>query len=37
MSMKLRIAVDLRKLVRKVEEKIAPRLPKHEPGGQGKN
>jgi len=35
--MKVRVVVDALKLVRKVEEKKAPRLPKHEPGEQGKN
>lgn len=35
--MKLRIIIDAAKLVRKVEEKKAAKLPKHEPGEQGKN
>lgn len=35
--MKIRLLIDARKLVRKVEERIAPKLPKHEPGEQGKN
>ncbi len=35
--MKLRITVDVQKLVRKVEERKAAKLPKHEPGEQGKN
>ena len=35
--MKIRLLIDVRKLVRKVEERIAPKLPKHEPGEQGKN
>jgi hypothetical protein len=35
--MKIRLIIDARKLVRKVEERIAPKLPKHEPGEQGKN
>jgi hypothetical protein len=35
--MKLRIVIDAKKLLRKVEEKKAARLPKHEPGEQGKN
>ncbi len=35
--MKIRLTVDIKKLVRKVEEKKAARLPKHEPGEQGKN
>jgi hypothetical protein len=35
--MKIRIIVDPQKLVRKVEEKKAPTLPKHEPGEPQKN
>ena len=37
MGMKLRITIDVRKLVRKVEEKKAAKLPKHEPGEPSKN
>lgn len=33
----MKIIIDARKLVRKVEERIAPRLPPHKPGEQGKN
>jgi len=35
--MKVRIWVDVRKLVRKAEERKAAKLPKHEPAEQGKN
>jgi hypothetical protein len=35
--MKIRILIDARKLVHKVEERIAPKLPPHKPGEQGKN
>jgi hypothetical protein len=35
--MKLRLTLDVRKLVRKVEEGVAPKLPKHKPGEQPKN
>jgi hypothetical protein len=33
----VRLVIDALKLVRKVEERKAAKLPKHEPGEQGKN